>query len=148
MKKVMVALALVAMASLAGAASFTQNGAVLEGNYGYNFLADRDYLINDGSFEGGCGVYWTCTADNTCVWIADLVPLGLWNYDGSYVYWAGGFCGGFATCYSSACQSVLIDAETLGWFWMGYVNDMVGVNYVTVDGTTVYSYVLQLSYQF
>jgi hypothetical protein len=28
---------------------------------------------------------------------------------------------------------------------MGYVNDAVGVNYITIDGYTVYSHVLQLS---
>ena len=32
---------------------------------------------------------WTCSSDNGCDWIADLVPLGLWNYSGMHVAWLG-----------------------------------------------------------
>ena len=43
MKKVMVALAIMAMAAMANAATFGQD-VVLESTYGYNFVADRDLL--------------------------------------------------------------------------------------------------------
>ena len=146
MKKVMVALAILAMASVAGAVSFDKEGTVLEGTYGYNFLSSRA-LVNDGSFEDGTcagGSAWTCDADNGCDWIADLVPLGLWNYDGIHVAWLGGFCGGLATCYSTICQTITV-GDAISFYWMGYVNDAVQYNYITVNGDEVWGYVLQLS---
>ena len=55
---------------------------------GTEFLSDRVGLINDGSFENGecgSGSDWTYASDNGCDWIVDLVPLGIWNYEGDYV---------------------------------------------------------------
>ena len=111
LKKVTFALALIAMASYAGAASFDANGTVFEPTYGYNHM-DRVGLVNDGSFEDGTctdGLSgWTCTTDNTCDWITDLAALGLWNYDGMHIAWLGGFCGSVArAAFERADQALL-----------------------------------------
>ena len=139
MKKLIFTLALLAMASVAGANSFTAEGVVFDTTHDYNWRGDR-YLINDGSFEAGCDVYWSCESDNGCSWITDLVPLGLWNYDGRMVAWLGGFSGGIATCWTYICQDIFIDGCTLLWWWMGYVNAEVMDVYVTVDEEVVFSH--------
>jgi hypothetical protein len=132
------------MASPALAASFTKEGIELLGTYGYNYSADRLHLVTDGSFELGCDYFWSCTSTSGCYeWITDLVPLGLWNYDGNYVAWFGGFCLGNPTCFTEICQHLLLDEDSLSWWWMAYVNEGVGLNYVAIDGERVYSHVLQ-----
>jgi len=141
MKKLILSLALLAMACVAGANTFTADGTVFEPTYGYNHLGDR-YLVPDGDFEyGTCfgGSAWTCTTDNSCDWIADLVALGLWNYSGSHIAWLGGFCGGLATCTTTFCQDILIGCGVT-WYWMAYVNDEIMHMYITVDGTTVFDF--------
>jgi len=148
MKKLMLTLAILAMASLAGASTFTADGTVFEPTYDYNFVGNRIGLVNDGSFEAGSCVntpVWICTADNGCDWITDLVPLGLWNYDGIHVAWLGGFCGGLATCSSTICQDVVIDGAQLQFQWMAYVNDAVMRMAITVDGGQVFEFFPQLS---
>ena len=150
MKKLMLSLALLAMAAVAGANTFTAEGTVFEPTYGYNNV-DRLGLVNDGDFEfGTCagGTAWTCTTDNACDWIADLVALGLWNYSGSHIAWLGGFCGGLAGCATSFCQSIDFGNGAnciLSWYWMAYVNDAIMHVYVTVDGTSVFDFYPQLS---
>ena len=147
MKKLMIALALLSMATAAGANTFAADGTVFEPTHGYTFNTDR-YLVNDGSFEGGSCVntpIWLCTTDNGCDWITDLVPLGLWNYDGIHVAWLGGFCGGLATCFTNICQDIVIDGCTMSVYWMAYVNDAVNYHYFTIDGNIVFEYTALLS---
>jgi hypothetical protein len=147
-KKLMLALALLAMASVAGANSFTADGTVFEPAYGYNNLDHRFDLINDGDFEfGTCagGTAWICTTDNNCDWIADLVALGLWNYSGAHIAWLGGFCGGVAGCHTSFCQDIHFEGVgIISWYWMAYVNDAIMHVYVTIDGILFYDFYPQL----
>ncbi len=105
-------LMLLPMATLAER-TFDAEGTIPdEGEHGYEYHSPNCRSFPDGSFEGGTclgsGSQWTCTTDNDCDWIADLVPLGLWNYDGAHIAWLGGFCGGVATDETSFCQTVYI----------------------------------------
>ncbi len=141
-----VILILVCSASIASANTFTADGLTLEPSHGYTTLDDRA-LVNDGSFEAGrCldGLSpWTCTSTNTCDWIVDLVPLGLWNYDGDHVVWLGGFCGGIATETTSVCQQLELNTQTgISWYWMAYVNDGGTQITVTIDGEVIYEHIL------
>lgn len=144
-KLILTCIAIMAIASVAAASTFTADGGLLEPTHGYNTIADRAVLVNDGSFEGGSCIntpIWTCTTDNGCDWITDLVPLGLWNYDGVQVAWVGGFCGGLATVFTYICQDVDLGAgHLLSWFWMGYITDGGDYVSVSVDGTVVFDYI-------
>ncbi len=139
-----------AMATASLANTFTAEGGLLDESHGYRNIADR-FLIQDGSFENGTCFEgesdWTCTSDNDCDWIADLVPLGLWNFDGSHVAWLGGFCGGSPTTHTSICQSEYFSSGgclgTLCWYWMAYVNWPGATITVTVDGVVFYEHLLQ-----
>ena len=80
-KKVMFALALIAMAGLASAATLTSDGFTASGSADINYAGDRVGLVNDGSFEfGECGAgsAWECITNTTCAWIID--PLAVWGY--------------------------------------------------------------------
>ena len=148
-KLILTAIAIMAIASVASASTFSADGGLLEPTHGYTTIADRGVLVNDGSFEGGdclATPIWTCTTDNGCEWITDLVPLGLWNYDGSKIAWLGGFCGGIATVFTSICQDVDLGAgHLLSWFWMGYINSGGEYVSVTVDGGVVFEYYTDLA---
>ena len=151
MKKLRLALALLAMASAAGANSFTADGTVFETAHGYSHKADRS-LVNDGSFEDGTcytgNSAWTCVSDNDCDWIVDLAALGLWNYDGNHSAWLGGFCHGAVTIFTSICQTMLLDTSCqpgLSWYWLAYVEGSGSRIYLTISGDTVWEKVLQLS---
>jgi len=140
-------LAVLCTAQIAAGNSFSADGSVFEPSHEYSFRPDRT-LIDDGSFEGGTCVntpIWLCTADNSCDWIADLVPLGLWNYDGYHVAWLGGFCGGIPTCTASICEDAIVGGCGMFYWWMAYVNDAVMRVFVTIDGDTVYEFYPQLS---
>lgn len=147
LKKVMFALAMLAMATYAGAMTLTADGFTAQGVAGTPVNHDRLGLVNDGSFEfGECGAgsAWTCTTNTTCTWILD--PIAVWGYpayDGVLVAWLGGFCG--TPNSNSFCQSLYIDGKYLDWKWMGYVNSACGTVYVKVNGGTVWSHLLQLS---
>jgi len=149
MKVLLTLMLLFAVAATAGANSFTKDGLVLEPSHGYEYQPGARENVPDNSFEyGTCydgGSSWTCTSSNDCDWIADLVPLGLWNYDGNHVAWLGGFCGGVATDFTSICQSFYFDYGCFGeltWFWMAYVNDGGSVVSMTIDGETLFTKVL------
>ena len=147
MKKLMIVLALLSMATVVGANTFSSDGTVFEATYDYTYVgasADRA-LVVDGSFEAGCDVSWTCVTDNGCAWITDLVPLGLWNYDGNMVAWLGGFCGGLATCFTNICQDIDINGSDMSIFWMGYINDGINYHYFTLNGDTVFEYTADLA---
>ena len=118
-KKLVIVLAMLAMASIVSANSFTADGIVLDGNYGYNFNDTRE-LVPDGSFEAGCNATWSCATDVTCDWITDLVPLGLWNYDGMMVAWLGGYCG-TAVCWTDICQTLDFTGTDLSFWWNAYI---------------------------
>ncbi len=146
-KLIIVCVAILGVVSVSNARTFSPEGGALEPTHGYQTIADRD-LVNDGSFEGGdCydTPIWTCVhsdSDN-CPWIVDLVPLGLWNYDGAHTAWIGGYCAGGHSL--SICQEVDLGVGyLLSWFWMAYVN--YGDNHflVTIDGQIVYEYVSNL----
>ncbi len=143
-KLILTCIAILGIVSVAGASTFSADGGLLEPTHGYNTIADRVELVNDGGFEGGSCLeapIWTCTTDNGCDWITDLVPLGLWNYEGIHVAWLGGFCGGLATVFTSICQDVdLGTGHLLSWFWMGYINGGGEYVSVTVDGMVVFEY--------
>ena len=149
MKKLTLAcIAIIGIVSIAGASTFTAEGGLLEPTHGYTTLADRA-LVNDGSFEGGDCLsvpIWTCTTDNGCEWITDLVPLGLWNYDGSKIAWLGGFCGGIATVFTTICQDVDLGVGCMiSWYWMGYINSGGEYVSVSIDGTIVFEYYTDLA---
>ncbi len=132
--------------AFANAGTLTAEGGLLEPTHGYNTLADR-YLVNDGDFEGGTCIdtpTWTCTTDNACDWIADLAPLGLWNYSGAHVAWLGGFCGN-ATIYTYICQDLELYGTLLTWFWMAYVNNGGELITVTIDGDIVFTYITAIA---
>ena len=136
------------IASLASAKSFTAEGGLLDPTHGYSTIADRS-LINDGSFEGGtCQVtpIWNCSSGNICDSITDLVPLGLWNYDGMHVAWLGGFCGAIPIEFLSICQAVDFGGGCglLTWFWMVYANAGGGKFFLTVDGNVLFEHVIAL----
>ena len=144
MTKQMLALACLAMACSANANSLTAEGTNFAPAHGYTFRGDRD-LVPDGDFEQGTCVNtptWTCTTDGSCDWIADLTPLGLWNYNGSHVAWLGGFCGGLATCSTTICKDIYFGQgdRVISWYWMAYVNDAVMQFFITVDGNPVYEF--------
>ena len=145
MKKQMITLAFLGMASVAGANSFTAGGTVFEPSHGYTYRGER-WLINDGSFEDGSCVNgpWICNSDNDCDWIADLVPYGLWNYDGNHVAWLGGFCGGVPTQFTSICQLTEIGYCPPGftWYWMAYINEGGSRVFLTIDGNVEWERVL------
>jgi len=148
-KKLGIALALIAMASVAGAMTLTADGFTASGSADINWQGDREGLINDGSFEfGECGAgsAWTCTTNTTCAWIVD--PLPVWGYpayDGILCGWLGGFCGDPNS--NSFCQDILFDGSELSWYWMGYVEaDSGNAVYVTVDGNVVWELFLGLEH--
>jgi len=146
-KQLMVFMTVLAWTAAAGANSFTAEGTVFEPTHGYTFVTGRN-LLPDGDFEQGtclAGSTWICTTTNTCDWIADLVPLGLWNYSGSHIAWLGGFCGGLATCTTTICKDFDLGICFLCWYWMAYVNDAIMHVYITVDGTPIYHFYPQLS---
>lgn len=135
------------LAAAAGANSFTVEGVVLEGEHGYTWQRDSEWLVTDGSFESGeCDLHWTCESDNDFYVIRDLVPQGLWNYDGGYVAWLGGFIGIQATCTASICQELYFGypcGPPLTWWWMAYVNEGGSQVSVTIDGEVIWSRVLE-----
>ncbi len=106
----------------------------------------REGLVNDGSFEdGNCagGSAWTCASSTGCEWITD--PSGAWGYpayDGINAAWLGGFCGD--PNENSFCQDIYFDANYLDWYWMGYVNNECASVLVTVDGTPLVDYAMDL----
>jgi len=148
-KKLSIALALIAMASVAGAMTLTADGFTASGTADINYAGDRIGLINDGSFESGaCEVVWNCHTDTTCE-DRILDPLSIWGYpayDGMYCAWVGGFCGGIPSS-NGLCQDILFDGGELSFYWMGYV-EYGGSNsvVVTVDGAYVWEVVLQLEH--
>ena len=104
-------------------------------------------LVNDGSFENGPppASAWTETADNVCEWIQDPTgPWGIGAFDGTYAYWAGGYCSGVPST-DSVTQDITVPVEdTLLSFW--YVSYRIDDDdpspddfaYVSVNGTTVW----------
>ena len=105
-------------------------------------------LISDASFENGPppASEWTEWTDNGCEWIVD--PSGAWGipaYDGTYAYWACGYCCG-APSSDYVEQSIAIPAgATTLVFMANYYrpnaddppdNDYF---YVKINGTTLYS---------
>lgn len=151
LKKVMfTALAIVVTASMAMAVQTVDPSFVPTNNGPAAANHDRIGLVNDGSFEfGTCttGSAWACYADNTCDWIYDFSALGLpllSNYDGSYGYWLGGFCGG-AMSSDGACQTITIDGPTLSWWWAGYVTTAGDLVDFTMDGSVIYTKVIALT---
>ena len=68
-------IAIIGIAGIAAANTFSAEGGLLEPARGYVTIAERDVLVNDGDFEGGSCLtapIWTCTTDNGCDWITDL----------------------------------------------------------------------------
>jgi hypothetical protein len=146
-KKVMLSLALIAMATVALAGTLTSDGLTVQGVEDYNTVGDRIGLVNDGSFEFGecdAGSAWTCIQTTTCFWILDPLPVwGYAAYDGLMCGWLGGFCGDANE--NSLCQDLFIDGGTLNWFWMGHVSDPGDMVYVSVDGVEVWQHILELA---
>ncbi len=149
MKKVMFAIAMLAVASYAGAASLNADGLTYSADTTVNTVMDRLGLVNDGSFEFGecdAGSAWTCTTNTSCAWIID--PSGAWGYaayDGVFCAWLGGFCGSDVNA-NSFCQDIYIDGGLLDWYWMGYVGGDTGnMVQVTANGNVVWSHVLTLA---
>jgi hypothetical protein len=139
--KVIFSLALISLVSTASAGTLTPDGLTFQGNGDYNTAADREGLVNDGSFEFGecdAGSAWTCyTTEPDVSWILD--PLEIWGYaayDGILCAWLGGFYAG--PNENSFCQDLFIDGNTLNWFWMGYVEYSGSEVYVSVDGVEIW----------
>jgi hypothetical protein len=103
-------------------------------------------LVNDGSFENGPppASAWTETTNNLCEWIGDWS--GIWGaaaYDGTYDYWAAGYCSGLPST-DSVEQTITVPASGVLSFWyMAYRPDSddaaVDTAYISVDGTVVWS---------
>jgi hypothetical protein len=95
-------------------------------------------LINDGSFEQGPppGSAWTEVSDQPCEWIGNFSSIwGVAPLDGSYDYWAGGYCG--LPTSSSVTQTVLVPAgsTTLSFYYISYRAD---ADDVPPDGDKAY----------
>ena len=72
-----------------------------------------DALINDGSFENGPppGSAWTEVTSTACEWIGDWSAVwGVAAHDGTYDYWAGGYCGGVPTTSSVSQAGIAVPA--------------------------------------
>jgi hypothetical protein len=145
----MIALAMLAVAVMAGASTLNSDGLVIPGTGDANHNMDRIGLINDGSFESGaCGVDWTCYTDTTCE-DRILDPVSVWGYpayDGIFCAWVGGFCGG-VPANNGVCQAdVFIDGMYLDWYWMGYMEyDFGGIVTCTLDGNAVFTHDMMIS---
>lgn len=108
---------------------------------------DECVLINDGSFENGPppASAWTEWADNSCEWITD--PSGPWGisaYQGTYAYWACGYCGPPSSDYVQQTISVPSDAAQLKFMANYYRVDSDDPSapdylYVKINGTTVFT---------
>jgi hypothetical protein len=142
MRLLWLALPLILIGPPARANSLTPDGRNLGPSHGIQWQPDREGLINDGSFEDGSCLDglsgWACTTDNSCDWITDMTPLGLWNHDGNHIAWLGGYCAGQATCWTRICQEIFFDGNQLSWYWMAYFNDYVMEVSVTVDDHPVF----------
>ncbi len=104
-------------------------------------------LINDGSFENGPppASAWTEVTNTGCEWIGDWS--GVWGvaaYDGTYDFWAGGYCSGAPTT-SSVEQTIAVPATdaTLSFQYLAYRPDPDDADadtaYIQVNGTTVWT---------
>ncbi len=147
-KKLFLAIAFISVCAVgAQSNTLTPDGTALEPTHDYASPREGRHLVWDGDFEDGTCLEgnssWTCTTDNDCDWITDLVPLGLWNYSGAHIAWLGGFCGE-ATEYTSICQDFEIGVcpSVLLWFWMAYVNEGGSRVYVTIDDDVVWEKIL------
>jgi hypothetical protein len=149
LKKLVSALAMVAMASTAGANTLTADGFTAQGVPGTPAQHARLGLVNDGSFEFGtcdAGSAWTCTSTTAYSWILD--PINIWGYsayDGDLAAWLGGYYEGIASA-QTFCQELYIDGLYLDWYWMGYISATPsGVVNVTVNGQIVWTHTMQAS---
>jgi len=139
------AVSILVLSSAAIANSFSLDGIVIEPSHEYVFQDDDRYLVPDGSFEGGCDYYWSCSTDNTCTWITDLVPLGLSNYDGEMTAWLGGFCGDQATEWTRICQTMYISTYCppgMSWYWQAYINEGGSRVSLSLDGDEIWEKIL------
>jgi len=135
------------LAATASANSLTPGGQVPAVPLPGHEARESRMLVNDGSFEQGTCLntpVWLCESSNNCDWIADLVPEGLWNYDGNHVAWLGGFCDGVATDYTHICQDVQISwgCAVLWWWWMGYIHEGGSRITVTINDEVVFEKIL------
>ena len=106
-------------------------------------------LVNDGSFENGPppGSAWTEVTNSTCEWIGDWS--GVWGAgakDGTFDFWAGGYCGGTPASSSVAQSGIAVPAtDNMLHFWiMSYRPDPddpdLDQAYLQVNGVTVWTY--------
>jgi hypothetical protein len=104
-------------------------------------------LVNDGGFENGPppGSAWTEGTTTVCEWITDPTSVfGIPAYEGTYVFWAGGYCPLGVANIDSVSQMVSLPAGTsLLSFWI-YADrgdpddDDLDVAYVAINGTYVW----------
>ena len=106
-------------------------------------------LINDGSFELGPppASAWTEVTNGTCEWIDDWSSVwGVAAYDGTFDFWAGGYCGGAPTSSSVEQANIPVTAtdNELHFWILSYRPDdddsALDQAYVQVNGTTVWTY--------
>jgi Zn-dependent metalloprotease len=104
-------------------------------------------LINDGSFENGPppASAWTEWSSTGCEWIQN--PSGVWGipaYDGTYAFWAGGYCSGPNSNHVEQTIDIPAGATNLG-FWMVFYrpddddppnNDVFTVS---INGTPIFT---------
>ncbi|MCP4667785.1 MAG: hypothetical protein GY849_15635, partial [Deltaproteobacteria bacterium] len=104
--------------------------------------------VNDGSFENGppAASAWTEWTSTACEWITD--PSSAWGisaYDGTYAFWAGGYCSGTPNSgYVQQSISVPAGATNLK-FWTNFNRtsaDDASANdyfYVKINGAAVFT---------
>ncbi|MCX6030341.1 MAG: hypothetical protein NT169_13730 [Chloroflexi bacterium] len=103
--------------------------------------------VNDGSFEYGPppDSLWTEVTDSACEWIGDWSSAwGVAAYDGTYDFWAGGYCSGIPT--SSLVEqdlAVPVDDTSLTFWYLSYRPDpddpiVDDYAYILADGGEVW----------
>ena len=107
-------------------------------------------LINDGSFENGpppasAWTMWADPPDCNGLWILDPSPYIAPAYDGTYAYWAGGYCGELPSS-DYVEQSISIPADATNLKFMTLLNRTNADDppdsdwfYVKVNGTPIYT---------
>lgn len=109
-------------------------------------------LINDGSFENGPppASAWAETTTTVCEWIVD--PSGVFGvpaYDGTYAFWAGGYCPLGVPNTDWVTQQVLVpaplpaDATNLSfWYLCSRLDpddENLDVAHISINGTDIWT---------
>ncbi len=115
--------------------------AVLSHSATASTIADREWIVADGSFENGVcneGSAWTCWSTNDCQWIINAEDVwGVPAYHGEQVAWLGAFCDGVAN-NNSFCQSMWIACGYYDFYFMTNIIDACGTLSFTFNDNVLF----------